>query len=146
MNSTTIIGYAYDADLHCVACATDRFKTFLNDPDTQDSEGNPVHPAFADEGWDIDSGMPEYCGDCGEQLAEYDTTYSVNEIVMGAVEREEVFYAGEFDKAAALFTKWAQDVATEGANDYGPEKAIALFAFFYDSDAGVVIDSWEYSL
>lgn len=60
-----VIGYAYDADLHCVGCAEKRF----GDPDRDgvtDSEGNPVHPLFSTE---ETRAHGEHCGDCGEEIA-----------------------------------------------------------------------------
>lgn len=55
-----VIGYTYEADVHCPDCARKRF----TDPDhAEDREGNPVHPLFLG---DVEE--PEYCGDCGEEL------------------------------------------------------------------------------
>lgn len=54
-----VIGYAFEADLHCEACTRDRFP----DPDNAtDREGNPVSPLldvserFTPGDW--------VCGDC----------------------------------------------------------------------------------
>jgi formate-dependent nitrite reductase cytochrome c552 subunit len=71
-----IIGYTFDADAHCVACAQKhQFKydpASLNAPDvTQndehgvpvhavDSEGNLIHPIFETD----EQIFPLYCGDC----------------------------------------------------------------------------------
>lgn len=55
-----IVGYAYDADTHCEACAFERFGLDLLNPDTQDSEGNAVHPIH---NWD-ESAPEDVCGDC----------------------------------------------------------------------------------
>jgi hypothetical protein len=66
MKSYDVVGYAYDAALHCVACASERF----GDPDAEgleDSEGNPVHPYFAGEAGEQDG---ETCNDCGEAILE----------------------------------------------------------------------------
>ena len=59
----------YDADVHCEACALNRFGA---DPewgwvreDAEDSEGNPVHPVF--DGGCAEAGWP-HCGTCGEEL------------------------------------------------------------------------------
>lgn len=54
-----IVGYAYDADAHCVACATAQGMT---DPQIEDSEGNPVTPIFLDQSDDM------ICGDCFARL------------------------------------------------------------------------------
>ena len=65
----TIIGYSYDADVHCVDCAVEEFgleegKDWVRE-DATDSEGNQVHPLFSTDEPD-DSGW--YCGDCDQQL------------------------------------------------------------------------------
>ena len=57
-----VIGWTYDADVHCDACAEARF----GEPGAQeDTEGNPIRPIFeTDE-------QPEggyFCGDCGAEL------------------------------------------------------------------------------
>ena len=63
---TTIVGYAYEADLHCLACTAQRFGLDLQalqaDFETTDGEGNPVHPVFAGDVTD------DVCGDCGQPL------------------------------------------------------------------------------
>ena len=73
-----IIGYAYEADLHCVNCAVKRFS--VTEPhkinmameldcngisiDQPDNEGNPVHPIFStDEQLEI-----PHCGDCHQVI------------------------------------------------------------------------------
>lgn len=65
MNPYTVIGYSYEGDAHCVACALATFGSpWLNREDTLDADGNHVHPIFAcDE--DFAGGA---CGDCGEAL------------------------------------------------------------------------------
>jgi hypothetical protein len=77
MNAMDVIGYTYDADVHCIDCtqlAADVgilkrepplvMKTDENGiaQDLVDSEGNPVHPIFGD------AEQTEVCGDCGEEL------------------------------------------------------------------------------
>ena len=58
-----VIGYAYDADLHCPGCATVANMTGEN---ATDSEGNPVGVLFdTDETGDAG---PEHCGTCGDPL------------------------------------------------------------------------------
>jgi hypothetical protein len=61
------IAYTYEADVHCPACARARFGKALDDPDTEDNEANPVGAMF-----ECDEHDPagEYCGDCGEEVAE----------------------------------------------------------------------------
>jgi len=61
--SPAIIGYTYEADVHCTDCALRRFGDSL-DTDAQDGEGNPPSPVFSI--YDL----PEYmvCGDCGGEL------------------------------------------------------------------------------
>ena len=63
-----IVGYAYEADVHCVACTRRRFHAEPGNhgrlDHATDSEGNPVTPIF-----DIDENADdEHCGDCGEKL------------------------------------------------------------------------------
>lgn len=63
-----IIGWTYEADVHCWECATRRFPKLRNDPDARliDREGNEVRPIF-----EIDEGAcDEVCGDCFEKLCE----------------------------------------------------------------------------
>lgn len=47
-NATDVVGYSYDAALHCVKCAEDRFAPGPDDSpsDYTDREGNEVHPIF----------------------------------------------------------------------------------------------------
>ena len=70
----TVIAYTYEADVHCVPCATSRFVAEPGDlvtgshisPEARDSEGNPVHPVFStDENPD---GLT--CGDCLTVISE----------------------------------------------------------------------------
>ena len=66
MYSYTVVGYTYEADVHCIECTCKRFGI---DPESQiDNEGNPVHPIFAGDEFDIDTN----CGDC---FREIDTCY-----------------------------------------------------------------------
>lgn len=78
-----VIGYAYEADLHCVDCAKKRFNVLtadelkrfptLRDTKTEtdehgiallqiDNEGNHIHPIFST---DEEDGV---CGDCFEPI------------------------------------------------------------------------------
>ena len=60
---TKIVAYTYEADLHCVSCAMERFGP--GSTDSTDNEGNPVHAVFdTDEIEDPDAG----CGTCAEPL------------------------------------------------------------------------------
>jgi len=60
-----VIGYAYEADLHCVACTIKRFGVRMEFLDkVEDDEGNPIHPVFLGD----EREGPEYCGDCREEL------------------------------------------------------------------------------
>lgn len=58
MNAFEVVGYAFEADVHCVDCTPPRYTR----EDAEDREGNPVMPIFAG---DADG---ETCGDCGELL------------------------------------------------------------------------------
>jgi len=60
--SFEVVGYAYEAALHCLDCAGKRFEN----PDKEgleDSEGNPIHPLFLDQ---LEGG--ECCDDCFEPI------------------------------------------------------------------------------
>lgn len=65
MKSTDIIGYAYDADLHCDYCTAQRFpagvKTYKFDPFDLDIDtaGNAITPVFVGQATEDD-----WCGDC----------------------------------------------------------------------------------
>lgn len=60
-----VIGWAYEADLHCWDCAIGRFPVLDYDDGTliEDNEGNEVTPVFS-----IEEGGPFNCGDCHERL------------------------------------------------------------------------------
>lgn len=60
--SYKVVGYSYEADYHCVSCAIERFGDPDN-PELEDSEGNPIHPLFLDQ---LEGG--KYCGDCLEEI------------------------------------------------------------------------------
>lgn len=78
MNATTIVGYAYDASLHCVECTRTRADVGLlkREPplslkvdehgialDLIDSSGNAISPVFYGE-----DSHGEFCDDCNESL------------------------------------------------------------------------------
>ena len=65
-----VIGWTYDADVHCEADAFKRFGEALFDDENPptDSEGNEVHPIFST---DSDC-YYDHCGDCGEPLTGHD--------------------------------------------------------------------------
>lgn len=69
MKSFEIIGWAYDAALHCDGCAHARFGAQLDDETNppEDSEGNKVGPVFAGDELSPDG---ERCDDCGEEISE----------------------------------------------------------------------------
>lgn len=63
-----VVGYAYEADLHCETCTRKRFPEADEEfSDVEDSEGNPIHPMFAGDEHDPSG---EYCGDCQCELWE----------------------------------------------------------------------------
>jgi hypothetical protein len=68
--SRDIIGYTYDADVHCPGCAIAKFGQepgrYWVKEDAEDSEGNEVHPIFQ---WDETSEEGEHCGTCGGEIA-----------------------------------------------------------------------------
>ena len=69
----TIIGYTYNADWHCPACAKQMFfradapayidKNFVP-YSTKDNDGNPIHPVFSTD----DTDGLQHCGDCAAPL------------------------------------------------------------------------------
>jgi len=61
--SFEVVGYAYDASIHCLDCTRARFGDQIDG--AVDSEGNPVTPVFLDSVTDDDC-----CNDCGESLAD----------------------------------------------------------------------------
>ena len=61
-----VVGWAYEADLHCSTCAYERFKELLTSVEVPlDREGNPVHPLFLG-----DMTGEECCSDCGGRLSD----------------------------------------------------------------------------
>jgi len=61
-----IVGWVYEADLHCNACARARFGCGLEESkELVDREGNPVHPVFLG-----DLKGDEVCGDCFARLGD----------------------------------------------------------------------------
>jgi hypothetical protein len=75
-----IIGYTYEADVHCPDCTSGRFAGAEDgqplDPQVPvdsdgyalDREGNQVRPVFS---WDSDCAR-DHCGDCGAPLVDHD--------------------------------------------------------------------------
>ena len=62
MKAWDIIGYTADADIWCPACA-ERVYGPLTD-ESEDHEGNPVHPIFAIDEWEY----APTCTSCREAL------------------------------------------------------------------------------
>ena len=58
-----IIGYTYEADVHCVACTRTDFQ-WETLGSALDREGNPIHPIFSTD----EQLTSLYCGDCGELI------------------------------------------------------------------------------
>ncbi len=60
-----IVGWTYEADIHCPTCAARRFGAELMDERAPpaDREGNRVHPLFLG-----DTDGAEVCGDCLQPL------------------------------------------------------------------------------
>jgi hypothetical protein len=61
-----VIAYAYEAEIHCPDCARERFGDALDEPNTQDDEGNPIGAVFSTD--EHPKGLS--CGDCNEELRE----------------------------------------------------------------------------
>lgn len=69
-----VIGYTFEADIHCIACSVLRFSIEreyrVTDEnciryDQKDCEGNNLHPIFNTDEAPINGYR---CGDCGEEL------------------------------------------------------------------------------
>lgn len=60
-HATDVVGWAYEADVHCTGCAETRFPQIRNDEGATavDAEGNEVTPIFNGED------AYEDCGSCG---------------------------------------------------------------------------------
>lgn len=58
-----IIGYTYEADVHCPFCTRQRFAQEGDLDAALDREGNPIHPVY-----DIDENDFTHCGTCGDEL------------------------------------------------------------------------------
>lgn len=58
-----VVGYAYEASLHCLACARARFGGQIDS--AVDDDGNQVAPVFLDS-----VSGDNYCDDCFESLAD----------------------------------------------------------------------------
>lgn len=65
MKAFDILGFSFEADLHCVECSIARFGEAGLEADSEvtDSEGNTPKPIFACE-----ASLEDYCGDCHEPL------------------------------------------------------------------------------
>ena len=63
VNPYDVMGYVYEADIHCHACTEERFPNNTEDNPAVDSEGNPIAPLFAE--YHINH---EPCGSCGSPL------------------------------------------------------------------------------
>lgn len=71
-HATDIVGWVYEADLHCESCAAARFPALAEDSEirVEDGEGNEVTPVFLGEDAYAEDGAPYCCGDCGRALVE----------------------------------------------------------------------------
>jgi hypothetical protein len=114
-----VVGYAYDADTHCVDCTREYVQLWSNDPegdvqpdsiedvmdgkvDFHDGEGNPIHPIFSiDEAGDT----PTHCGDCGMFIDDSWTFSTVDY----AVESIEEFLDGNRGYTSTLEV-WAENL------------------------------------
>jgi hypothetical protein len=68
-----ILAFVYEADYHCGSCARKRFGSRLEQPDTEDSEGNRIGALFASSEWfNVGEGNQVLrCSDCGCELDTY---------------------------------------------------------------------------
>ena len=127
-----VVGYTYDADMHCVKCTMDyaravEYKDYdwqgYSDEDIEvehspgildmekaieleiikDSENNPIHPIFdTDEAGD----SPDHCGDCHEYL---DTSWT-SDTMDYAVESLREYIKGRMDNAEHPGAKEVLDI------------------------------------
>lgn len=74
MMSFDVVGWAYEADVHCPNCAVERFGSKALDAGVDDNEGNEVTPIFAG-----DCEEDESCGDCHNVIWESDEDYNEDE-------------------------------------------------------------------
>lgn len=66
-----LVGFAYEADLHCLTCAYKRFPELnetetgtIESPTVYDSEGNEPGAVFDTDEWDYAT----HCSDCGDEI------------------------------------------------------------------------------
>ncbi len=64
MNSADVIGYAYEAAIHCTACTRERFGPLFDE--AKDREGNPVTAVFPSSDFEY----PVMCDTCNAECAE----------------------------------------------------------------------------
>lgn len=105
MKAFDVLGYAYEADMHCLDCARKRFGPALEDPDTEDSEGNKLSPLFVSS-----VEQEEVCGDClqvipgteqeKESVARDPTLEEMRAFIDAQPFAEE---RSEFDREAAIY-------------------------------------------
>jgi hypothetical protein len=62
-----VIGYAFDAALHCEYCSYSRFGCLLDTGCARDADGNEPHPVFSTDETN-EEGEPEVCEDCLSEL------------------------------------------------------------------------------
>lgn len=72
-NCYQVVAYAYEADLHCIACTLERFN-FSQEEDLDfacaidktpvDREGNEIGAVFGNAEFE----HSQYCADCGDEL------------------------------------------------------------------------------
>lgn len=65
MRSIDVVGYAYEAALHCPDCTEKRFGDLDKIESVQDREGNTPSPVWGD---DEPGDCGDYCNDCHEPL------------------------------------------------------------------------------
>lgn len=68
VHSTTVVGYAYEAAMHCIPCAVARFPDIEDDTPYEDREGNPVTPVFVDDSYDPETRSYAACDTCHTAL------------------------------------------------------------------------------
>jgi hypothetical protein len=122
-----VVGYAYDADTHCVDCTRDYIReqsdavnvvehaelVLKGEVEFEDTEGNLIHPIFSiDEAGDA----PTHCGDCGAFI---DDSWS-GSTVDYAIESIEEFLDGNRGYTSTLEV-WAENLKWYIISDHDRE-------------------------
>lgn len=90
MKAYEIVGYSYNADVHCPECAVKDFGSENLANGCEDHEGNEVHPIFAS---DFD-GDAENCADCAYPIFDAEDEDEEDEYTMSLREGQDALDKG----------------------------------------------------